>query len=208
MFTLTPQTDNVQFLHALQQGGLTSDWLPFKQSEWIAEKLHGGIPTKSPHASGVCNEMSAWMMTKWMKEGPSSRYIAQLDRDDAAQAILGMVEARDSAPAHVKCDYDYFAYLMSRAGVGTSHNAMVYDTAAKAIDAAKNLGNCAICMHDINGPGDGHTIICSGTHRSVFDPNVGFVRAIGPHLGTILTTIVNTRYPELKKGAIGIVSCK
>ncbi|OUS27316.1 hypothetical protein A9Q99_14990 [Gammaproteobacteria bacterium 45_16_T64] len=208
MEKLTGKTDHFVFLHSLQSAGLTGDWLPFNQSEWIREVLHGGLPTRSRFATGICNEMSVWMMTKWVKEGPSSQYISQLNSSTVAQTIVDYADGRDSAPGSVQSDYDYFAYLMSRQHIGTSHQSMVYDATSKAFADVKNLGNCGICMHP-SGAGDGHTIICNAKYNCVFDPNLGFIRTKhAADLEIVLNTIANTRYPELTKGIIGVVNCK
>jgi len=93
-------TDHVIFLNELQQKGLTSDWLPFKQSKWSKEILHGDLPTDSRFAEGICNEICAWMMVKWVKEGPSSDYIAQLYKASQAEMIVELADARKSAPTY------------------------------------------------------------------------------------------------------------
>ena len=51
LLLLTATTSNHTFLHSLQTTGLTSDWLPFNQSGWIQDKLHGGLPKKHMDAA-------------------------------------------------------------------------------------------------------------------------------------------------------------
>ena len=199
-------TDNTIFLNILQMMRITNDWLPFDQSRWIREVLHGSSPSESRFAGGLCNELCAYMMSRWVAGSPGSQYLSELDRFTVAEQIVDMADAQELSRS--PSDADYLAYLVRRRTGRAARLRDAYRGTTRAADEAmKVIGNCALCMYP-KKKGDGHSILVNAQELTLFDPNVGFIRALDKaSLRDALAIILTLKYPELHDGVVGLVVC-
>lgn len=160
--------DRHQFLFQLQQKGLTGEWLPFQQSKYIQNILHGGIPTRSRLSEGVCHALCLYVLKKWMANGIKVDPIGELDRSTVAESI---VEQSDTGQ-----DIAIFKQMMSIAGRRPKEERYFLNY-KEAVEYTTDKGFCLMVQGGIMPGRDGHTIICNGKQGAIFDPNVGYIKS-------------------------------
>lgn len=190
-------SNHVDFLYSLQLNNLCSDWLPFKQSNYIQETLHGDLPVRTRHAAGVCNELSLVGLQHWNANGTSSDILALFEKSSVAERISDLAD-RHVTLAPTNTDKDFFLNAMASHGLPAQqeHNC---NSAAGAADILIGKGQCAVMFHGRGQDATGHTILADGNNFAIFDPNVGYMKMQNEaDFKTVFKQLVDKFYPEFR----------
>ena len=165
------------FLYEMQTKGQTTDWLPFRQSAYIRNVLHGGeSESRSPHQGGVCLELCTHVLKKWMPPAtPSSDPIGKLDQRENAEAVEELT-ASIKGSCEAALEHLRASGLQKNNGNGEMFITTSGDTSGwkRAVERTLTAKFSLIAFGGLAKTG--HAIIAHAPSGSIFDPNVGYVR--------------------------------
>lgn len=186
------------FLYGLQTAGLSDDWIPWRQSKYINERLHGDLMffggEKSKHAEGVCNVLGAFALAWWIgKSQFESDVLNYLEQSMVLEEVDAIARLNDSGT------FEWFDNFMKAKGApkaGEFPNKLYSAVARNAQQyVAFGIGLVAVGK-DENSVG--HRIVGSGTQLVCFDPNVGYFRAKSADAFSLaLAKLFKTYYSDL-----------
>jgi len=182
------------FLYSLQQDQISFDWLPFSQTKYIEEYLHGGLRSQSKYAAGICAVLCVFALRAWMtKKEVSSEFLGVIDRFSNVEEIEAMANLFEEGKSR-----ELAVNLLTRAGY-PSKGEQFFRTPQEAIVHTVGLPYCFMAWGGIAK--EGHAIIASGTSFAIFDPNVGYMKMKGKQTYTMaFNKLIAEWYPEFKQG--------